>query len=189
MAQEIEAKYPVDDPLAVQARLEASGGRPISRVLESNRVFDTRERTLAAADCGLRIRTTLDLNTAEQSTATLTYKGPRTASSVKARDEIETRITDPTAIAEILNRLGFFETVLYEKRRATWRLDDCEVCVDELPRLGWFVEIEGPSAAAVENARLRLGLHTPPLRQTYVEMAATRGQSTADGRNLLLFND
>lgn len=189
MAQEIETKYRLDDPAVFRERLAACGAQPVARVFESNRLFDTADRKLRATDCGLRLRTSRSLDDDQHVSATLTYKGPRAAGEMKAREEVETVVTDPSGAATILQRLGFGEVVFYEKRRETWRLDECEVCLDELPRLGWFVEIEGPSVEAVEGACDKLMLDTEsPLRETYVEMAAAHGGSTADGCPRLRFD-
>ena len=182
MDQEIEAKYRLDDPASFRERLAAAGARPASRVFEVNRLFDTAGHRLRAADCGLRVRTYRSLAADQQVSATLTYKGPRAAGELKVREEVETAVTNPSGVATILQRLGFDEVVRYEKRRETWRLDDCEVCLDELPQLGWFVEIEGPGTRAVEAVCIKLGLSGQvALRETYVEMAAKHGAPAKTG--------
>ncbi len=182
MDQEIEAKYRLDDHASFRARLAAAGARRLSRVFEVNRLFDAADHRLRTADCGLRVRTCRSLDNDQQVSATLTYKGPRAAGELKVREELETTVTDPSAVATILQRLGFDEVVRYEKRRETWRLDDCEVCLDELPQLGWFVEIEGPSVGAVEAACAELGLsRQTPLRETYVELAARHSARAGTG--------
>jgi adenylate cyclase class 2 len=178
MAQEIEVKYRLDDPASILARLGACGARRITHLLQTNRIFDTADRKLLAADCGLRLRTSRALEDEVPVAATLTYKGPRARGAAKLREEIETAVADPSAVATILSRLGFVEVIIYEKRRETWRLDECEICLDELPRLGWFIEIEGPSPTAVEAVGKRLELaDRAPLRETYVELAARHGSS------------
>ncbi len=176
MAQEIEAKYRLDDPAGLRERLIARGAQRVTHVLEENRLFDTADRKLQAADSGLRLRTCRALDGSQQISTTLTYKGPRAAGKMKAREEVETAVSDPSASATILQRLGFGEVVVYEKRREAWQLDECEVCLDELPQLGWFVEIEGPSVATIEAVAGKLTLDMESLlRETYVEMAAVHG--------------
>jgi adenylate cyclase class 2 len=176
MAQEIEAKYRLNDPAGLRERLVACGAQSVAHVFENNRLFDTPDRRLRAADCGLRLRTCRALDGSQPVSTTLTYKGPRAAGEMKTREEVETAVTDPFASATILQRLGFGEVVVYEKRREVWQLDECEVCLDELPQLGWFVEIEGPGVASIEAVAGRLSLDMGSLlRETYVEMAATQG--------------
>lgn len=180
MSREIEVKYRLEDLETLRRRLAECNARRRAYVLESNRVFDTAERKLRAADCGLRLRSCRSLEGGQQVSATLTYKGPRSPGKTKVREEVETVVADRGAMATILQRLGFNEVIVYEKRRETWRLDDCKVCLDELPKLGWFIEIEGPSSNAVEAVRKRLKLpSTTPLRETYVEMAARHGHVSA----------
>jgi adenylate cyclase class 2 len=189
VTREIEAKFRLNDPARLRARLGAHGARRVGCVHETNRIFDTAGRKLLAADCGLRLRACRPLdNGGPPATHTLTYKGPRAPGSTKMREEIETVVADADATATILQRLGFNEVIVYEKRRETWRLDDCEVCLDELPKLGWFVEIEGPSREAVEAARTRLELSAAtPLYETYVELAATHGDPGPTGMRCLRF--
>jgi adenylate cyclase class IV len=76
----------------------------------------------------------------------------------------------------LLARLGFVETVVYEKRRETWQVGVCEVVLDELPQLGWFAEIEGPSESAVRECRTKLALDSEAIApESYVELAARHG--------------
>jgi len=75
--------------------------------------------------------------------ALLTYKervGTRT--DIKQQLEFETAIENPDAIEFILEALGYYPALGYEKRRETWRIEDTEVVIDELP-FGLFMEIEG----------------------------------------------
>jgi adenylate cyclase class 2 len=189
MAQEIEAKYRIADPTALRGRLVARGARPAARVLEASRLFDTADQRLRQADCGLRVRTCRALDQTPDAAATLTYKGPRAAGPPKIREEIETAVSDPFAIVVTLQRLGFQEVLVYEKRRERWQLGACEVCLDELPRLGWFVEIEGPNAASVASAARALDLEAEPaLRETYVELAAGHGTTSPQGVTSLRFD-
>jgi len=186
---EIEAKFQVTDPEPLRQALRRLGAELRRRVLETNRIFDTPDRRLLNADCGLRIRTERPLERAargQSPAATLTYKGPRQAGDLKSREELEVCVSDAGGLADILARLGFRPVIVYEKRRETWHIGACEVSLDELPRLGWWLEVEGPDAATVELVIRQLGLaDTPPIRQTYVEMAAAHGDKDADVCRLL----
>lgn len=188
MAQEIELKFRLDDPQALRNRLRESRARLAAHRFEVNRIFDTPDRRLLSGDCGLRIRESRPVQGIGRSKPTLTFKGPRQSREAKSREELATTVADAEDAATILARLGFNEVITYEKRRELWRLDDCEVCLDELPRLGWFVEIEGPNTAALESIRSQLGLtDTPALRETYVELAADHGDTDAHDRRQLRF--
>ncbi len=188
MKREIEAKFRIADPAPVRARLPQCGGVRLGRVHETNHILDTRDRRMRTAGCGLRVRAWRSLDGDGRAGATLTFKGPRAAGEFKSRPEIETAVTDADGALAILARVGFHEIIRYEKRRETWRLGDCEVVLDELPRLGWFLEIEGPDADAIQSARRQLNLTDTPLAdETYAHLAARHGDATADGRTLLIF--
>ena len=89
--------------------------------------------------------------------AVLAYKERRaSAAPVKHQREDETEVADADALAAILDALGYQPALVYEKRRATWRLEGAEVVIDELP-FGWFVEIEG-SEETIEAAERLLGM-------------------------------
>jgi len=79
-----------------------------------------------------------------------------TGSAVKRQREEETEVSDAAALASILEALGYRPVLVYEKRRATWRLAGAEVVLDELP-FGLFAEIEGDESAILEAEKL-LGL-------------------------------
>jgi adenylate cyclase class IV len=74
-------------------------------------------------------------------------------------------------MAAILGGLGLTEVFSYEKRRTAWHVADCEVVLDELPRLGWFVEVEGPSEESVLARLADLGLAGEPIiREAYMTL-------------------
>jgi adenylate cyclase class 2 len=77
-------------------------------------------------------------------------------SAVKRQREEETEVADSSALAAILEALGYRPALVYEKRRETWRLDGAEVVIDELP-FGLYAEIEGDEARILEVEKL-LGL-------------------------------
>jgi adenylate cyclase class 2 len=188
MHREIEAKFRVTDPEPIRGQLAGLGAVLRGRVQEDNRLLDTPEGRLRRAGCGLRVRTWRVLAGGGGSGATLTFKGPRESTQFKARPEIETPVPDAAALLEIFGYMGFHECVTYEKRRETWRLGPVLVVLDELPRLGWYLEIEGPDEAAVADARRQLGLaDTPLVVETYPHLAAEHGDRDAAGVARLAF--
>jgi predicted adenylyl cyclase CyaB len=109
---------------------------------------------------------------------------------IRSREELEIQVDDQAALLVLLDRLGFRPVLRYEKRRQTWHLAPCEVTLDELPQLGWFAEIEGPSPAAVQTTQATLGLDTADIvAETYVELTARYGRVVADGTRVLSFAD
>lgn len=177
-------------PLEIEIKLRVAALDPIREtlyrlhaasrgtMLETNTFFDRPDQSLRQGDCGLRLRTetpfTADASpTAAASKATLTYKGPRQNTGLHPREEYNLAVTPPEHASAILLALGFVQTLSYEKRRETWRVDDCEVLLDELPALGTFLEIEGPSEAAVRTVQQKMDLASlPPVEPTYLHMIA-----------------
>jgi adenylate cyclase class 2 len=170
VAVEIEAKMSVPDLDVVRSRLRELGAEGGRRTLETNTFFDTEDRSLLAADEGLRLRRNHD----EASGAdehVITYKGPRQHGQVKTRDEVEVTVGDYDDAAQLLERLGFIRVLSFEKRRESWKLGGCKVELDELPYLGTFVEVEGPNEQAVLDVREQLGLSDRPMvKSSYIAM-------------------
>ena len=88
----------------------------------------------------------------------LTYKEKvKNEGGVKQKIEFETSVSDVDAAENIIERLGYKLTAVYEKRRKYWNLDDVEVVLDELP-FGLFMEIEG-TLESIDRAEKKLGLN------------------------------
>jgi len=173
MPEEIEAKVRVAGPEAFGRRLAARGLAAEGPVFEVNRLFDDAGGRLRHAGAALRVREEFRPGQAAAFRVLLTYKGPRAESRVKRRPEFETVVADAAPLNEILRALGLSETFRYEKRRTTWHVGACEVVLDELPHLGWFVEIEGPAEDAVLALLADLGLGAEPvLKESYIDLLA-----------------
>src|SRR3990172_1807796 len=148
---EIEVKLHLADLAPLRAALAARAApREQPRMLEVNLRFDTPEGTLAQRREILRLRRSRDVR--------LTHKRPaQPAGELLGRPEVEVVVEDFDATREVLERLGFVVVVRYEKYRAVYNLGTVLVALDELP-FGAFVELEGPSAQALEQAARDLGL-------------------------------
>ena len=136
MPIEVEKKYRLtaNQRDEVRARLPEIGAKREGEEFEVNTLYtgDAVELNQAV----LRLRRIDDR-------ALLTYKerlGTRT--DIKEQLEFETAIDNPDAIEFILEALGYYPALVYEKRRETWRLEETEIVIDELP-FGLFMEIEG----------------------------------------------
>ena len=177
MATETEAKFRLDDPLAIRRVLEEVNATPTRRVLEHNTYFDDQACRLREEDRGLRIR----LEQAEDGAgvAILTYKGPRQPGPFKVRPEHETVVDSPQAAAAILAGLGYLPVLRFQKRREYFDLEGAQICLDELPELGWFLEIEARDEQEVQRLRQRLGLgETPTVTETYTALIARHLEGT-----------
>ena len=195
MPTEIEVKFRLDRPEPLRERLRQLGTPAGPPVLETNRIFDAPDRRLLNADCGLRVREVRPQPAGPAvgsgvRPALFTFKGPRQAGQFKVREELETPVQDAAALTAILARLGFREVVVFQKRREAWQVDPCVVTLDELPRLGWWAEIEGPHERAVTDVQAQLGLaKASPVPETYVALAAAHGDQDAHGCRRLLFDE
>jgi len=178
MGQELEAKMQVPDHEPLRSRLRAAGGERLGACMELNTFFDSADRALVAQDKGLRVRHTCDFATGAERHV-MTYKGPQQDGALKNREEVEFVVDDGEQAALLLERLGYAPTLSFEKRRESWKLDDCLIELDELPQLGRFVEIEGPDEEAVLAVRETLELDDRPLvKQSYIAMVDALLKST-----------
>ena len=81
-------------------------------------------------------------------------------------------------LALIFEAMGLREIFRYQKRRSVWRVGECEIALDELPYLGWFVEIEGPTERAVRAGLEALALADAELLSAdYIHLLTERLKS------------
>jgi adenylate cyclase class 2 len=121
------------------------------RVLEVNLRFDTPDRSLTAAGKVLRLR--------RDTKSRVTYKGVgRLEGGAHLRQELEFTVSDFDTAKALFETLGYQIYTIYEKYRTTYKMDNVEVVVDELPT-GDFLEIEGPDSESIKRAARQLGLN------------------------------
>jgi adenylate cyclase class 2 len=143
------------------------------RHFEDNFVYELPDGALERRGSILRLRVV-------DGRARLTYKGmlPESlTSAIKVREEIETGVEKPDALAAIFERLGLRASFRYQKWRTTYRLDTRGGVVmlmrDETP-MGNFLELEGEEAAVEEVAR-ELGFSRADyITESYIGMQAER---------------
>lgn len=150
--QELEVKLFLKNLSAVEARLKSLGASQVqARLHEHNLRFDTPDAALTRNKCVLRLR--------QDAGAYITYKGPALpGQEVAIRQEIEFAVSDYSAARKVLESIGFSISVIYEKYRTTYELDNVKITLDEMP-FGDFVEIEGPDASAIHAMTQKLGLN------------------------------
>ena len=148
-AAEIELKFPVADPEALQARLPNLGFHLVTpRTYEHNTLFDTPTRDLRAKRQILRLREYGGIHT-------LTHKRvddslSSDTSRYKIRIETETTVSDPHALAEVFAQLGYQPAFIYDKYRTEFSTFDPatnstpHLVIDETP-IGNYAELEGPT--------------------------------------------
>lgn len=177
MPNEIEAKFKVDSHDPIKRKLRALGAAYCCAVIQEDNYFDTSTRALLADKVGLRVREIEVLRAAKgarpDDRPQLTYKGPLQARRrAKVRREIQTHFETPGAVEQVLQALGHERVMSYQKLRTTYRLGRCLVELDEVPLLGSFVEIEGPSERQVFAVAAKLGLPAESIKISYSLMLA-----------------
>jgi adenylate cyclase class 2 len=147
---ETEIKFRIGSVKAAAARLAACGFILVHPEAEEVSVLWDREGELRSRGCALRVRR-------YHGEGILTWKGPRVEDPLmKIRPETETGVEDPEALEAILSSLGYAPALEMVKRRAIWRREALEACLDEAP-FGCFLELEG-ARDAIEAAMAELGL-------------------------------
>lgn len=176
--QELEVKFLVYDLASVRTRLEQMGARlEQPSCNELNLRFDTVHGALARGGKTLRLR--------QDTQARLTYKGPASSQGgARLRTEIEFVVSDFEAAQAFIEALGYQVAMIYEKRRATYQIDDLHISLDELP-YGDFVEIEGQAPETIQAASQQLGLDwTASVAESYAmlfdRVKAVRGLEFRD---------
>ncbi len=135
MADEVELKAKIGSREEIAGRIIAAGGRFLREVSQRDVYFRHPCYDLRWRDEALRLRY-------EGGDCILTFKGRRTGSGVKRREEVEVRVGEGSAVAMILRRLGFEEAFVVRKDRRIYAMDGAEVSLDSVEGLGDFVELE-----------------------------------------------
>ena len=151
---EIELKFPVEDPEALQARLPHLGFQlQTPRTFEHNTLYDTPDRDLRARRQVLRIRQYGGVCTVTHKRQPDPQAGePMDTTRYKIRIETETTVAECDAMAEIFKQLGYVRVFEYEKYRSEWSAAAehgsemmAHLVIDETP-VGNYAELEGPTA-------------------------------------------
>lgn len=171
MAVEVEKKFRLSDKQrnSLRKRLSGLGAACEGEEFEENTLYNGEALELGRAVLRLR-------RVGER--AILTYKeriGNRT--DIKEQLEKETAIGNADEMEFILEALGLYPIIIYEKRRETWRLGETEIVIDELP-FGLYMEIEGEEKSIREiEDKLAMKLSPEPL--TYPRLTRNHGTNVA----------
>jgi adenylate cyclase class 2 len=143
MKYEVEQKFPTPDFAAIERKLVALGGEFAAPIEQVDRYFAHPARDFAKTDEALRIRRTGEENR-------ITYKGPKLDLQTKTRQEMELPLPPGRQAAEdfsaLLVALSFRRVAEVHKRRRklhfAWQGFEVEASLDEVERVGRFVELE-----------------------------------------------
>ncbi len=145
---ETEAKFRINDPETIVARLRQVGAKKVDEGFERNIKFD-KDGELFKAGLLLRLRS-------YAGKADITYKKRMPSEKFMVREEVILNIDSFEMGKKLLEALGFKPDFRYEKKRQTWEYNGVGVLVDVVT-VGNFIEIEGPEDKIVETAK-KLGL-------------------------------
>lgn len=174
MAIEIEKKYKltVEQSKSIFSALRELGADYRGEAFETNTLYGGG--ILKADDAVLRVRI------AGEKTI-LTYKRRiENDSTIRRQIEHETRVENALEMTEIIEALGFVKTLVYEKRRRTWKFRRVEVVLDELP-FGLFMEIEGATGDIKEAEKILNAGNFAVEAHTYPDLTFKHGVKTDEG--------
>ncbi len=156
--REVELKGRLADPddlPAVRGRLVAAGATLEYEGRLEDRRYDTPDRALALRDHVLRLRV---YRADGEVRTSLDFKGPTTyADGFKVREEQTVGASDPSALALILDAMGYVITREIDREITQYRLAGAVIRFERYPRMDLLVEVEG-EPAAIERAIAALGL-------------------------------
>lgn len=176
MNHEIEAKIKVAALEPFVVKLKELDAEFVYTARQVDTYFMDAKKLLHKKDCGLRIRRQT-IN--GKDSALLTFKGAREQTKYKSRPEYETAVSNPEMAEKIVESLGYDKRLTFEKKRSVWSVDACQVCLDELPRLGCFVEVEGPHEDAISTVLAKLSLQDKPhISDSYASMMSQKLNQT-----------
>jgi len=185
---EIEVKLAVTDRDGAARRLVEVGATIVTaRDFEDNWLFDHPDGRLKQQkvmvrlrECGGRAWLTLKEELASDAAAA--------TGDYKVRQETETACEDGNAIRAVLKALGMVVAYRYQKHRATYRIDDLLITLDEVP-IGVYIELEG-APDDIDRCARRLGYS----RDDYINVSyrALQRRTMRDGDDEpveMLFDD
>ena len=184
MGLEIEAKWPVNEEKVEEIRkILKDEGKFLVKILEENVVLDDEKESMFKNGNLLRLRRIVDLGTGmEKNILTLKRKVEKEEKGkVKIMEETEINFDNFQKMLEVFEFLGYKKRWRYEKIREMWEVFGCEVCIDKLPKLGFFVEIEGKSEEEIIEVSKILGLGKEKMiKDNYAKITMDKLKSLED---------
>ena len=131
---EVEIKLYIDDISLIQEKLTDLGAERTGVEFNEDIYLNHPNRDFRLTDEALRIRKV-------NSKTELTYKGPKINDKSKTREEINAEISEEN-ILDIFYKLDFTVGGRVNKNREKWKFNDIAISLDDVEKLGSFVELE-----------------------------------------------
>lgn len=95
--------------------------------------------------------------------------------------EIEVEVSDFDNTLTIFSEAGWHYITFQESKRETWKLGDVEIVIDQWPWLEPYIEIEGPTEAAIRAVAEKLGLKWKDAKFVNVDVLYNKQYEFATG--------
>ncbi len=139
MSKEIEIKLPLENPETVEKFLDSVAKLVYKNHIQKDTYYIPKHRNF------LEVKYPYEwfrLRESKKSSVTYKHYYPENAEKNEYCDEFETEIADPAALKQILLSLDFKQIIVVHKARSAWMLDDVEIAIDFVKKLGHFIELE-----------------------------------------------
>ena len=152
MNEEYEVKFLDIDPITIEKKILAIGGKQeYDRVVKS-RTFDYPGFPLNKIGAWVRLRDDGNNGIFLAYKQRLGIKDDNGKTNDKGMEEHEVRVDDFEEANQILLKIGLIEKFIEEKRRVSYKFKDIDFEIDYCPGLKPYLEIESTSWEKVDKA-------------------------------------
>jgi len=168
MTREVETKFKITSPGAFRKALKKLGAEFISKEFEEDVYYRGSAKT---PHFTVRLRATGNKRAAGNKNVFTIKTATRGKSRrYKVLDELEVPVNNARVFNKVLLGLGFSPDSKKQKIRETYKWKNAKICIDKIPLIGTYAEIEAPRKRIKEIARL-LGLKMArAISGTYMEL-------------------
>ncbi len=128
---------------------------PVKKEHHKDEYYDTKQEELRNKDLTVRIRNV-------NGRIVVALKSPRIfiTDKIQKRIELEFEASDGFKLRKKIYEQGLILLRVIEKRRWNFIIHGCDIAIDEVPFIGWFIEIEGRDSDSIYEIIKLLNLST-----------------------------